>query len=133
MKAFRNLISITIYLFFTVGILSVTRVVIEEIKTGDACPKIRNFPMCYLILTLLLIGLIIHILNKHTIIYYISIGITFVIAITATTLHLTGDFVCPKTIIKGTPKCYYAVALLSSLIILKVLHNRGIEKGLMKT
>ena len=33
MKAFRNLISITIYLFFTVGILSVTRVVIEEIKT----------------------------------------------------------------------------------------------------
>ncbi|WP_442267532.1 hypothetical protein ACSIGC_07620 [Tenacibaculum sp. ZS6-P6] len=133
MKAFKSLISITIYLFFTVGVLPIINVAIEEMKNGNACPKISNFPLCYIILILFLIALISHITNKMKFIYFTSIGIAFIIATIVSILHMKGDFVCPRTFIKGTPKCYYAVGLLFSLIFLKILHIRDIEKDLMKT
>ncbi|SNR14559.1 hypothetical protein [Tenacibaculum jejuense] len=132
MKAFRNLISITIYLFFTVGILAISRVVVEEIKTGNACPKVQQIPVCYVMLSCFVTALTVHILNKKHYLYFITIGFAFLAATLASIMHIKGEFVCPKTIIRGTPKCYYAVGLLFSLLSLKAIHIRDIEKDFIK-
>ncbi|WP_299835346.1 hypothetical protein [uncultured Tenacibaculum sp.] len=128
MKGFKSIISITIYLFFTVGFLGILRAVILQIKTGTTCPKVQEIPVCYVVFACFITALISHVTKKRSYFYFISIGFALLIATTATIMHIKGDFVCPKTLIKGTPKCYYAVALLSSLIILKILHLRDIEK-----
>ncbi len=127
MKGFKSIISVTIYLFFTVGILGMSRVVLQELNTGTACPKVKEIPICYVIIVCFIAALISHIINKKPYIYFVCIGFSLIVAITATVLHINGNFICPKTIIKGTPKCYYAVALLSSLLFLKILHAKNIK------
>ncbi len=126
----RHVISLVIYFFFTVGILALVRVVVFEIKTGDICPKVLNIPICFPILSFFIIALISHITNKATYLYFICLGLAFLVALTASILHLTGHFTCPLTILKGVPKCYYAVGLLSGLIILKAIQFKEIEKDL---
>lgn len=62
--------------------------------------------------------------------YFIVLGIVFIITRIASTLHISGYFKCPLTILKGIPKCYYSVGLTGSLLLLKNLQFKEIEKGL---
>ena len=125
----KHLISFVIYFFFTVGILALIRTVILELSIGNICPKVLDVPLCFPILTFFIIALISHVTNKATYLYFACIGITFTIALIASTLHILGYFKCPLTILKGVPKCYYAVGLLSGLLILKTIQFKEIEKG----
>ncbi|WP_348712616.1 hypothetical protein [Tenacibaculum sp. 190524A05c] len=125
----RHVISLVIYFFFTVGILALTRTVILEIKTGNICPRVLGIPMCFPILTCFIIALITHITSRATYLYFVCIGFSFTVALTASILHIAGYFTCPLTILKGVPKCFYAVGLLSGLLILKTIQYKEIEKG----
>ncbi len=127
---YRQITSNVIYLFLFGGISALFRVVILEIRTGDICPKLLKIPLYYPILSLFTVALISHITNKAKTIYFIVLGIVFIITCTASTLHILGYFKCPLTILKGIPKCYYAVGLTGSLLLLKYLQFKEIEKGL---
>lgn len=131
MEGLKKLTSTTIYLFFSIGILATSKVVFEEINSGNACPKVKSIPICYVVLSCFILGLFSHVFKLKNYIYFVSIGIAFIIALIATILHLQGKFCCPKTIIKGTPKCYYAIGLFSSLLLLKISHSKAIKKDLM--
>ena len=120
-----------IYFFFAVAIKAVLGVVISEYKTGVVCPKLFNFPLCYVILVFFKIAFITHIISKGTYLYYTLLGIIFIITLIASILHITGKFICPQTVLKGIPKCYYALGLVTGLILLKYLQFRDIEKGLV--
>ena len=128
---YKQVTSIVIYFFFAVAIKAVMGVVIAEYKTGTVCPKLFNFPLCYIILVFFLIALTTHIINKGTTLYYIFLGIVLLITLIASILHISGKFVCPQTVLKGIPKCYYALGLVTGLLLLKYLQFKDIEKGLV--
>jgi protein-S-isoprenylcysteine O-methyltransferase Ste14 len=125
----KQITSIVIYFFFAVALYAVIGIVISEYKTGTVCPKVFNLPVCYIILVFFLIALFSHITSKASYLYFIFLGIIFIITLIASLLHLTGNFTCPQTVLKRIPKCYYALGLVSGLLILKYLQFKEIEKG----
>ena len=98
--------------------------VIEEFKTGNGCPKIMHVPMCLVILICLIIPLIVHLLKRLNILYFIFTGIAWSIALLASIMQFLGKAECPKTN-TGTPMCYYSLLIFSSLIILKIIQLKA--------
>ncbi len=107
-----------ILLLLSIGIAGAGTLVIEEINTGNGCPKVWNIPICIIILCCFLIPFVAHVLHRYHIAYFIATGIAVTIALIATVLQFTGQNECPKTD-TGIPMCYYSLALFVSLILLK--------------
>ncbi|MFY7671941.1 hypothetical protein ACOSP6_12720 [Tenacibaculum sp. MEBiC06402] len=128
---YKRITSLVIYFFFVVGIEAVLGVVISEYKSGNVCPKLSGIPICYVILGLFITALISHITNKWKFLYFTLLGIIFLITLVASVLHLTGNFICPQTVLKRIPKCYYALGLVSGLLLLKFLQFKEIKKDLV--
>ena len=103
-----------------IGLLGAGELVIEEFKTGNGCPKILHIPMCLVILICFIIPLVVHLLNKLNILYFIFTGIAWSIAFMASIMQFLGNAECPKTS-TGTPMCYYSLLIFSGLIILKTV------------
>lgn len=118
-----NFYSFLVYIILVVGIIGAGGLVIEEIKTGNGCPKVLGIPMCLVILICFIIPLIIHIINKKNLFYFLFTGIAFGIAFVASILQFNNNTECPKTSY-GTPMCYYSFIIFLSLIILKVFDLR---------
>jgi hypothetical protein len=111
--------SILIILF--IGLFGAGGLVLEEFKTGEGCPKIMHIPMCLVVFICFVIPLIVHVLRKANVLYFIFTGLAGSIALVASIIQFTGNAECPKTA-SGTPMCYYSLVLFSTLIILKIIH-----------
>ena len=115
---FYFIIAILLFSIYGSGQLS-----LYDWKKKNVCPKILGIPACYIVFTLFGIGLFFHsisISNYDSIIYVIAIGFIFLIASIGTITELRGIEICPRTK-KGTPMCYFSLALASILIILKFI------------
>ena len=110
----------SILIILLVGLKGAGELVIEEFKTGNGCPKILQIPACLIILICFTVPLIIHIIKKLNILYFIFTGIAWSIAFTASIMQFLGNAECPKTS-TGDPMCYYSLLIFSSLIILKII------------
>ncbi|WP_299186940.1 hypothetical protein [uncultured Aquimarina sp.] len=115
----KKILKIVLALLFAIGILGAGSLVIEEIQTGNGCPKIWIIPACVIILICFIIPLISHILGKYNSLYFFFAGLATVIAAFASILQFTDNGECPKTR-GGTPMCYYSLLLFTGLIILKI-------------
>ena len=104
-----------------IGVYGAGGLVIEELKTGEGCPKIMGIPMCLVILICFLIPLIAHILKKWNVLYFLFAGLACSIALVASIMQFLGYAECPKTAF-GTPMCYYSLLLFSSLMLFKILN-----------
>ena len=120
LKKITNLI---ITLLLLIGIWGAGNLVIDEIQTGNGCPKIWLIPACLIILICFLIPLIVHLLKKYTSLYFIFTGLAVSIAIIASIMQYTGNGSCPK-LNGGTPMCYLSFILFTVLIILKIIHHK---------
>ncbi|MEP0263029.1 hypothetical protein [Dokdonia sp.] len=120
LKKITNLI-ITLLLF--VGVWGAGGLVIDEIQTGNGCPKIWIIPACLIILICFLIPLIVHLLKRYTPLYFIFTGLAASIAIIASIMQYTGNGSCPK-LDGGTPMCYLSFILFTTLIILKITNHK---------
>lgn len=105
---------------FSIGILGAGLLVYDEIKTTNVCPKLLGIPACYIILTFFIIPFFTHIVKGKNVIYFLFVGIAFVIALVASIMQFTGLGECPKTD-NGTPMCYYSLLLFTALIFLKIV------------
>ena len=106
-----------------IGVYGAGGLVVEEFKTGEGCPKIMGIPMCLVILFCFLVPLIVHLLKKKNVLYFLFTGLAGSIALMASVMQLLGYAECPKTA-SGTPMCYYSLLLFSSLIVLKIYHQK---------
>ena len=116
----RQLVFFSILSILIIGLYSAGELVLEELKTGDGCPKIMHIPMCIVILICFLIPFIAHLLKKWTLLYFICTGLAGSIALFASVLQFIGKAECPKTA-SGTPMCYYSLLFFSSLMLLKII------------
>lgn len=107
-----------------IGVYGAGGLVVEEFKTGEGCPKIMGIPMCLVILFCFLVPLIVHLLKKKNVLYFLFTGLAGSIALMASVMQLLGYAECPKTA-SGTPMCYYSLLLFSSLIALKIYHLKS--------
>ncbi|WP_299259992.1 hypothetical protein [uncultured Aquimarina sp.] len=114
----KKVFKIVLAMLFAIGILGAGSLVIEEIQTGNGCPKIWLIPACVIILICFIIPLISHILGKYNRSYFFFTGLATVIAAIASIMQFTGNGECPKTG-GGTPMCYYSLLLFTGLIVLK--------------
>ena len=116
----------SILIILIIGLLGTGGLVIEEFKTGNSCPKIAQIPMCLVILICFIIPLIVHVLKKWNVLYFLFTGFAGSIALVASIMQFSGNGECPKTT-SGTPMCYYSLLLFSSLIILKIYHLKTLN------
>ena len=116
---FKRIIYFCILIILIIGLLGAGGLVIEEFKTGDGCPKIMQIPMCLVVLVCFIVPLIVHLLKKWNVLYFLFAGLAGSIALVASIMQFAGNAECPKTT-SGTPMCYYSLLLFSSLIILKI-------------
>ena len=79
----KTLIYYIILLLLLVGLIGVGGLVLEEIETGNGCPKIWIIPACLIVFICFLIPLIVHLLKKLNTLYFIFTGLAFSIAIIA--------------------------------------------------
>ena len=107
-----------------IGVYGAGGLVVEEFKTGEGCPKIMGIPMCLVILFCFLVPLIVHLLKKKNVLYFLFTGLAGSIALMASIMQFTGHAECPETA-SGTPMCYYSLLLFSSLIALKIYHLKS--------
>lgn len=114
----KKVIHLLITLLLLLGIWGAGRLVIDDIQTGNGCPKIWVIPACLIILICFLIPLIVHLLRRYTFLYFIFTGLAAAIAIVASIMQYTGSGSCPK-LDGGTPMCYLSFILFTTLIILK--------------
>ena len=123
----RSVLNILIIIFFLIGMVGASSLVLEEIRTGEGCPKFGFVPACYIILAFFVLPFIAHIFKKWNVIYFLGTGFALIIATVASIMQLTGNAECPKTD-GGTPMCYYSFLIFASLIVLKLMHlkNRNI-------
>nr|WP_321246129.1 hypothetical protein [uncultured Psychroserpens sp.] len=119
-----KILKYSIFIILIIGLLGAGGLVIEELKTGEGCPKIMHIPMCLVILICFLIPLIAHLLQKWNTLYFLFTGLAGSIALIASIMQYTGHAECPKTA-SGTPMCFYSLLLFSSLIILKIIHIKS--------
>jgi hypothetical protein len=101
------------------GFFIALNLAVTEFITKGICPQLVFFPACYLVLICFLIPLILQIINKGRIIFFVFIGIAFLLAIFASFGQFFNLISCPKTDI-GIPKCYLSFALLLVIIWLKL-------------
>ncbi|SFC06336.1 hypothetical protein SAMN04489722_101558 [Algibacter lectus] len=106
-----------------IGVYGAGGLVVEEFKTGEGCPKIMGIPMCLVILFCFLVSLIVHLLKRKNIVYFLLTGLAGSIALIASIMQFFGYAKCPKAA-SGTPMCYYSLLLFSSLIVLKIVHSK---------
>ena len=114
----KNSLNFSLLLILSIGFFGAGSLVLEELKTGDACPKIINIPMCIVILVCFAVPLISHLFKKWHRLYFIFSGFAFLIALLATTMQLFGHAECPKTE-TGIPMCYFSLLLSSLIIVIK--------------
>jgi hypothetical protein len=115
----QKIIYFSILIILTIGLFGAGELVLEELKTGEGCPKIMRVPMCLVILICFAVPLITHLLKKWNVLYFLFTGLAGSIALIASVMQFTGHAECPKTT-SGTPMCYYSLLLFSSLIVLKI-------------
>jgi len=120
----RSVLNILIIILFLIGIVGAGSLVLEEIRTGEGCPKFGFVPACYIILAFFVLPFIAHIFKKWNVIYFLGTGLALIIATVASIMQLTGNAECPKTG-GGTPMCYYSFIILASLIVLKLMHLKN--------
>ena len=113
----------SILFILIIGLYGAGGLVIEELKTGEGCPKIIHIPMCIVILICFIVPFIAHILNKWNTIYFVFTGIAGSIALAASIMQSLGVSECPKTS-SGTPMCYFSLLFFSSLVTLKIIQNK---------
>lgn len=118
-----NFYSFLVYILLIIGVVGSGSLVIDEIKTGNGCPKVLGIPMCIVILICFIIPFIVHVINKKNIFYFLFTGTAFSIALIASILQFTHNAECPKTSY-GTPMCYYSFIIFLNLLIFKVLDLR---------
>lgn len=114
----KRILNSIIIILFIIGILGSGSLVLEEIKTGNGCPKLWIIPFCVIILICFLIPFIAHLLKKWNLLYFIFTGIAVTVALIASIMQFTGNGECPKTD-GGIPMCYLSFLIFSSLILLK--------------
>jgi hypothetical protein len=114
----KSLINGVIILLLVAGVWATGGLVLDEIKTGNGCPKIWIIPACAIILICFLIPLIVHVLKKCNTLYFVFTGLALGIAIIATVMQFTGNGECPK-LNNGIPMCYLSFLIFTVLIVLK--------------
>ena len=110
-------------LLFGIGIYGAGGLVLDEIRTGDGCPKIGIVPACAIILVCFVLPLIAHIKKKWNIVYFFFTSVAMIIAVYASVVQVTGQGECPQ-LDSGIPMCYISLTLFGLLIILKIISNR---------
>ena len=119
-------VDILLLLLFVVGIFGSGSLVIEEIQTGNGCPKIIGIPACLIILICFVVPLILHLIKKYNSLYFFFTVFAANIALIASILELTEVNECPKTA-QGTPMCFYSLLLFTGLIVLKLYKLKKIK------
>lgn len=105
---------------------SVVKLAYSEWIKNDICPRIIGVPACYIILLCAILVFFSHINvfgKKGLLLYFISAGIPWLIALVGTIQQMSQQIECPKTS-TGTPMCYLSFAFFSALILLKIIENR---------
>ncbi len=115
----KQLLYITIILLCVIGILGAGSLVLEEVKTGNGCPKLWIIPFCVIILICFIVPLLVHIIKKWNGLYFFFTALAATIALIASIMQLTGKGECPKTD-SGIPMCYFSLLLFAALIISKM-------------
>lgn len=112
---------ILIILIVGFAIFGTSGLVIEEWNNGGICPKIIGIPACYIVLLCFIGGLLAHLVNINWAnkLFFASIGIVTLIAISGTVGELTGLTKCPKTA-GGTPMCFISLGICLSLLFSKI-------------
>ena len=130
-KRIKKILNYGIFFVLFIGIFGAGKLVLEEFKTGDGCPKILGTPMCLVILICFIIPLISQLLKKWNFAYFLFTAIAASIALPATIMQFIGKAECPKTT-TGTPMCYYSLIIFTSLIVLKIIEIRIHKKSILK-
>ena len=127
--AMKSIIMILIWGVLLVGIWGSYGLAKDDWVNGDVCPKILGIPACYIILSCFLLAAVSHIkvLGDKFWLYFVSTGIAWSIATYGTLGETFGWAECPKTA-GGTPMCYISFAMFSTLILLKIIHSRMVDK-----
>ena len=116
----KKIVYYSIIIILTAGIYSAGGLVIEELKTGNGCPKVMNIPMCMVILVCFIIPFVVHIVKKQHFLYFIFTGLAGSIALSASIMQYLNTAECPKTS-SGTPMCYFSLLFFTTLILLKIV------------
>ena len=109
-----------ITVLLSVGLFFALNLVFKEITIGNQCPKIGIIPACFFVVLFFLIPLVVHILRKGNIFFFIFTGIGLALGIFASLGQLTGKVQCP-TLMEVIPTCFIAFTLFSISIILKLI------------
>jgi hypothetical protein len=116
-----NLIYYLISTLFIIGIIGAGGLVLDEIETGNGCPKLGVIPACVIILICFIIPFIAHLRKKLYQMYFFFTGLAFSIALIASIMQLIGNGKCPK-LDNGIPMCYLSLMIFFKLIVLKIIH-----------
>ena len=120
----KSIINIIIIIIFLIGIVGAGSLVLDEISTGDSCPKFGFIPACYIILACFVLPFIAHLIKKWNFIYFLGIGFALLIASVASIMQYTGNAECPRTS-GGPPMCYYSFLIFLILILLKIMYLKN--------
>lgn len=115
-------LNIILIILFIGGIIGAGGLVLDEIQTGNGCPKIGIVPACIIVLICFLVPFAAHLKNKWNKLYFLFTGLAFVIAVIASVMQILGNGECPKTD-EGIPMCFLSLLVFSLLIILKIVLN----------
>ena len=114
------IIHLVISVLLVIGLYGAGGLVMTEIQTGNGCPKIMGIPACVIVMICFLIPLIVHLLKKYHILYFIFTGLAFAIAVVASIMQFNAIGECPK-LDNGIPMCYLSLLIFSILIVLKLI------------
>ncbi|PPK93966.1 hypothetical protein LY01_02188 [Nonlabens xylanidelens] len=120
---FKTFLSYLITLLLLIGLWGAGGLVLEELKTGNGCPKIALIPACIIIFFCFLIPALSHLTSKKTVFYYLFTALAFGIAAVASYLQFNDLAQCPK-MANLTPMCYISLLIFSTLIILKYVEQK---------
>jgi len=111
-------------ILLSIGIIGAGGLVLDEIQTGNGCPKIGIIPACVIVLICFIIPLISHILKKWNVLYFFFTGLALAIAVFASIMQLLNKGECPK-LDSGMPMCYVSFIIFLTLIILKIVYIKN--------
>ena len=100
------------------GFLSVVSVSMAQWTDGGACPLLGPIPACYLVFVAYgtVVLLVVHPVLWSARVFWACWSVLFGLAALGSGFELAGHDTCPKTE-NGIPKCFFSLALASSLIV----------------
>lgn len=124
----QSLVYKIILVLLFIGLFSVIVLSAIQFTSAGLCPPVFGIPACYILLISISLAIISHLnlINDRNLLFFVGVGVTWLIAIYASFNQIYNLLECPKEPIFQTPMCYLSFLLFSLVLVLKIWEIKSV-------